>query len=68
MASQGWIEAFVTGVTAVTGNLSPIFPVTPVIAVTGIAFDIQLASVPCSAARDVDAEFIQAGSVPYKFL
>ena len=67
-ASQGWTRASVTAVTDVTGNLSPIFPVTPATAVTRITGDMQLSRIPGSTGGDVDAGFIQAGSVLCKFL
>ena len=56
-----------TVVTAVTENSAPVFPVTPVIAVTGRTDDMQLSGIPGSAAGDVDAGFLQAGSMLCKF-
>ena len=55
--------AFVTVVTAVTDNSAPAFSVTPVIAVTGRTDDMQLSGIPGPATGDVNAEFLQAGSV-----
>ena len=62
-ASKGWTEAFVTVVTAVTENSAPVFSVTPVIAVTGRTDNMQLSGIPGPAAGDVDAGFLQAGSM-----